>query len=143
MEDTIETSDNGHIEVRYNKYYSISMFAGTVIFVLISFLLAGKQWSDKALFLIFGLVTLLNGLFSVIMKVYIGYYPKEKELIFHHFWLLSRTLRFDRLYFIGKDLYRKTKGKTRFVNVVRNQCVKEDFEKFTDEVKKQDSLQGS
>jgi hypothetical protein len=50
--------------------------------------------------------------------------------------LINRKVKYDNLFFKGKDLFRVVKGKVRFINIIRSQCNKEDLDFLFQEIRK-------
>jgi hypothetical protein len=89
------------------------------------------------LFLILSLIILISSIYSLNKNKYIRLDKQNKRIIKYGFCGLAiRKYKYDRLFFKDKELYREYNGKTKFINILRSQCMKDDFEAFVVEVNK-------
>jgi hypothetical protein len=140
MERTNNPSPVGNIDVRYDRSYSIIMLALMSLFVALAIYFFGKDWADKTIFIIIGLLSGIHGIYALMGKKYLRFDPQGKRIIFFGlFGLVDRKVRYDRIYMVGKEIYRKINGKTRFINIIYQQCNKEDYQRLVDEIIKRDT----
>jgi hypothetical protein len=50
--------------------------------------------------------------------------------------IIGRTVKFDKLFIKGKDLYRVINGKVRYINLIKYQCNKKDLDILFQEINK-------
>jgi|WetSurMetagenome_2_1015567.scaffolds.fasta_scaffold00935_16 hypothetical protein len=136
MENGKDASSEKYIDVRYNLIYSILMILFGIAFVVWA-LWPDQDAFDKYYFLIFGLLLLVQGLYAISGGRYFRYKPIDKKIVFIGlFVLISRSVKFDKLFFRGKELYRVINGKARYINLLRYQCNKKDLENLFQEINK-------
>lgn len=129
-------SPERYIDVRYNLTYSVFMLLAGIGFVIWP-LLSDKEGFMKYYFLLIGLIFLIHGVYAISGRKYIRYDPQGKIISFFGLLeLINRKVKYDNLFFRGKDLFRVVKGKVRFINVIRSQCNKEDLDLLFQEIKK-------
>jgi hypothetical protein len=131
-----KVSPEGYVDVRYNLTYSVFMLLAGIGFVIWP-LLSDKEGFMKYYLLLLGLIFLIHGVYAISGRKYIRYDPQGKIISFFGLLeLINRKVKYDNLFFRGKDLFRVIKGKTRFINVIRSQCNKEDLDFLFQEIKK-------
>jgi hypothetical protein len=131
-----KVSPEGYVNVRYNLTYSIFMLLAGIGFFIWP-LLSDKKEFMKYYLLLLGLIFLIHGLYAISGRKYIRYDPQGKVISFFGLLeLINRKVKYDNLFFRGKDLFRVVKGKVRFINVIRSQCNKEDLDFLFQEIRK-------
>ena len=123
-------------DIRYNIFYSVGLFTAAIIMIVIFLIVKGKDWYYE-LFLILALLLLIRGIYALIRSKYVRLDKLSKTVKIYDtpiFW--ARKYKYDRLFFKDKKLYREIDGKTEFINILRYQCRKNDFEAFVMEVNK-------
>jgi hypothetical protein len=135
METDTQPNPGASIEIRFNLTYSILILIISVVLVLIAYV---SKSDDKVIkYLIYGMsfLNLIHGIYAVTGGKFIKFDPDARRLKFYGLiGLIERSIRFDKLTFEGKDLYREINGKRKYVNLQRYQCNKEDFIKFMNTV---------
>jgi hypothetical protein len=124
-------------DIRFNAFYFVYVFIIAIIGIL-GFLqtLKGKDWLS-ILFLILALIAFIHRISALTRNKYIRLDKQSKRIIIYGFCGIAlRKYKYDRLFFKDKELYREYGGKTKFINILRSQCRKDDFEAFVVEVNK-------
>jgi hypothetical protein len=142
MENVKIPSPDRYTDVRFNRIYSIFMLLAGIAFVIWA-LSPGRDAFAKYYFLFLALIFFIHGLYTFLGKKYIRYNPSEKKICFYNFWIIDRRVKYDTLFFRGKDLYRVINGKIRFINVIRSQCNKKDLDVFFQEIRKDPFFTGT
>ncbi len=136
MKNGNDPSVNGYTDVRFNLIYSICMILVGIVFVVWA-LLPGREAFQKYWFLIFGVILLVHGVTAISGSRYIRYDPHGKKIIFSGLLAsIHRTVKYDKLFFKDKDLYRVINGKTRYINLIRSQCNRKDLYNLIQEINK-------
>jgi disulfide bond formation protein DsbB len=132
--DTLSTPRNC-IEIRFGLGYSILILIISVLLALIAYVSKSDDKVSKYLIYGMSLLSFIQGIYAVSGGKFIKYDPNVKKLKFYGlFRIMERSIRFDKLTFEGKDLYREVDGKRKYVNLQRYQCNREDIDKFIDSV---------
>jgi hypothetical protein len=137
MEQDNSSLSGSYTDIRFNAFYFICVFIIAII-TMIGFLqnLKGKDWLS-ILFLILALIAFIHGIYALTRNKYIRLDKHSKKVIIYGFCGLAvRKYKYDRLFFKDKELYREYDRKTKFINILRSQCRKDDFEAFVVEVNK-------
>jgi hypothetical protein len=128
-------SQNDYIDVRFNLVYSIFIVFFGVAAIIWAFLAGGDPFI-KYYFIFIGLILLIHGIYAISGGKYIRLDPKARKIIFSGFLAsIKRPVNYEKLFFKGKDLYRLTKGKERYINIIWYQCRKSDLNKLIKQVK--------
>jgi len=136
MESVKDTSQEGFINVKFNLTYSVLMILFGIVFVI------WALWPDRDLFLkyyflVLGLIVLAHGIYAISGGRYFRYFPEDKKIVFSGlFMIIGRTVKFDKLFIKGKDLYRVINGKVRYINLIKYQCNKKDLDILFQEINK-------
>lgn len=126
------------IEIRFNLAYSILILLISVFLALIAFVSKSDDKVIKYLIYAMSFLSLIQGIYAVSGRKFIKYDPNVKKLKFYGlFGIMERNIRFDKLTFEGKDLYREVDGRRKYVNLQRYQCNRGDIMKFIDAVNMQ------
>jgi hypothetical protein len=133
--------DNGSvsgsfIDIRFNIFYSVCLLIAAIIMLVIFLTVKEKAWYYD-FFLILALLFLIHGFYALSGSKYVRLDKQSKTVkIYGLFGIAMRKYKYDRLFFKDKELYREIDGKTKFINLLRNQCRKNDFEAFVVEINK-------
>ena len=126
----------GCIDVRHNVSYSISVLILGFAFVVLPILFFHSTFL-RFIFIFLGVTMAFYGLCAIFGGRYLRYDPLKKELVFS---TLSentyRTIKYDKLFFKGKSLYREINGKTKYIFLLELQCNKKDFDILVQEINK-------
>ncbi|MBN2632318.1 MAG: hypothetical protein JXR66_02105 [Bacteroidales bacterium] len=123
------------IEIRFNLAYSVLFFIISVLLAIIAYVSTSDDKVIKYLIYAMSLFSFIQGIYAVSGGKFIKYDPDVKKLkVYGLFGIMERSIRFDKLTFEGKDLYREVDGKRKYVNLQRYRCNKEDINKFIDAV---------
>ena len=123
-------------DIRFNIYYVILLFIVSFIMIGIFLTVKEKSWYDD-FFLILPILFLVHGIVVLTGSKYIRLDKQSKTIkIYGPFGFAARNYSYDRLFFKDNELYREIDGKTKFLNIVRYQCSKDDLEAFIAEVNK-------
>jgi hypothetical protein len=139
MEHDNSSVSGSYTDIRFNAFYFACVFIIAII-MMIGFLqtLKGKDWLS-ILFLILALIAFIHGIYALTRNKYIRLDKHSKKVIIYGFCGIAvRKYKYDRLFFKDKELYREYEGKTKFINILRSQCRKDDFEAFVVDVNKGD-----
>ncbi|MGD0756461.1 MAG: hypothetical protein ABR927_15525 [Bacteroidales bacterium] len=139
MEHDNSSVSGSYTDIRFNAFYFVCVFIIAII-MMIGFLqtLKGKDWLS-ILFLILALIAFIHGIYALTRNKYIRLDKHSKKVIIYGFCGIAvRKYKYDRLFFKDKELYREYEGKTKFINILRSQCRKDDFEAFVVDVNKGD-----
>jgi hypothetical protein len=135
MKNENESSPDEYTDVRYNLVYSIFIIFFGIAAVGWAFL-PGRDPFIKYYFIFIGLMLLSHGLYGLSGGRYVRFDQKGKKIIFSGFLaIIKRTVKYEKLFFQGKDLYRVRDGKNRYINLIRYQCMKSDLNKLIQQVK--------
>lgn len=134
------SSEKGSITyIRANILYSITMII-LAILLTIFIIVKVKDWHNYIQLLVIPLLFFIHGIYSLIKgSNYVGLDKQNKKVIIYSISGIAmpwRKLKYDRLFFKGKELYREIKRKTKFINILLFQCRKDDLEAFVAEVNK-------
>jgi hypothetical protein len=125
----------GCIEVRHNLIYSITVFLFGFAFIVLPILFFSTTL--RTLFIFLGVLMVFYGLGAIFGGRYVRYNPLKKELIFSTLYDNEyRTIKYDKLFFKGKSLYREINGKTKYIFLLRFQCNKQDLDILFQEINK-------
>ena len=134
------SSEKGSITIiRVNILYTVCVVI-IAIFMAVVFIIKAKEkdWYSYLPLLVFALLFLIQGIYSLKGSKYVGLDKQNKKVIIYGlFGIAMRKYKYDRLFFKGKELYREIDGETKFINIARYQCRKYDLEAFVVEVKKE------
>ena len=124
-----------YIDVRYNRVYSIFIIFFGIVSVVWA-LLPGRDAFLKYYFIFIGLILLIHGIYAISGGRYMRYDPNGKKIIFSGFLAsIKRPVKYEKLFFEGKDLYRVINGKKRYINLIRYQCKRTDLNNLIQEIK--------
>ena len=127
----------GSIDVRHNLSFSISVLILGFAFIVLPILFFRSTFIMLFIFMSLGVPMAFYGLCAIFGGRYLRYSPLRKELVFS---TLSenkyRTIKYDRLFFKGKSLYREINGKTKYIFLLQSQCNKKDFDILVQEINK-------
>jgi hypothetical protein len=136
MEKVNSSVQGGITNIRFNTYYSVSLIIVAVILTVLFLRVKEKDWY-YILFLIFAVLFIINGVYALTGSKYVGLDKQNKQVIVYGFFGIAlRKYKYDRLFFNDKELYREIHGKTKFINILRSQCKRNDLESFIAEVNK-------
>lgn len=136
MKNENDPSLNEYTDVRFNPVYSIFIIFFGIAAAGWAFL-SGRDPFFKYYFIFIGLLLLIHGIYALSGGRYIRLDPMRKKIIFSGFLAsIKRPVKYDKLFFQGKDLYRVTDGKKRYINLIRYQCRKTDLDKLIRKINK-------
>ena len=137
MEQDKSSLSGNFTDIRFNAFYFVCLFIIAIIMLIGFFLtLQEKDWLT-ILFLILALIAFIQGIYSSTRNKYIRLDKQSKRIIKYGFCgIAMRKYTYDHLVFKDKELYMEYGGKTKFINILRPQCKKDDFEAFIVEVNK-------
>ena len=137
MEQDKSSLSGNFTDIRFNAFYFVCLFIIAIIMLIGFFLtLQEKDWLT-ILFLILALIAFIHRISALTRNKYIRLDKQSKRIIIYGFCGIAlRKYKYDRLFFKDKELYREYGGKTKFINILRSQCRKDDFEAFVVEVNK-------
>ncbi len=122
------------VDIRFSRGFSIILFIVAAIMLILYIRGKQQEWYDH-LYLISALVLFINGISPYLSRRYVRLDKSNKKVnIYTVFGIVARAYKYDRLFFREMSLYREIGGKTRFINILRSQCVKDDFNNFVKEV---------
>jgi len=138
MENENVTPAKNFIDVRYSKYYSISQLVISGI-LLIPVVTSGTDKEYLYYFcIILALIFVSQGIYSLLGGKTIRLDIKNKNLKKYSFYgSVGWNYKYDRLFFMGKELYRELDGKIKFINILPVECNKKDLEVLIAEVNKE------
>jgi hypothetical protein len=128
MEIKKDRSAEEFVDVRFNLAYSIIIIIAGAAFAAWA-LLPGRDLFLKYYFVILGIIILCHGIYAISGAKYFTFDRNGKQFIFFRFFgFMKSSVRYDRLFFRGKELYRVFNNKTRYINLIRYQCRKRDLD---------------
>jgi hypothetical protein len=131
------SSESGSFtDIRFNVFYSVCLFVAAIIMTVIFLTVKERSWYYD-FFIILAVLFLIHGISALIGSKYVRLDKHGKIVkIYGTFGFVASRYKYDRLFFKDKELYREIEGKTKFINILRYQCRKEDLDAFIDEVNK-------
>jgi hypothetical protein len=132
------SSEKGSItNIRFNILYPVCVIIIAILLTVIFIRVKEKDWYNYIPLLVFALLFIIQAIYSLTGGKYVGLDKQNKKVIIYGlFGIAVRKYKYDRLFFKGKELYREIDGKTKFINIMRSQCRKDDLEAFVVEVNK-------
>jgi hypothetical protein len=136
MEQVNDSAPGSFIYIRYNDFYSIGLSVAGITMILIFLMIKERNLLYDSL-LIFAVLLLVHGIYALNRSNYVRLDKQNKTIRIYDtpiFW--ARKYKYNRLFFKDNKLFRDLDGKTEFINIVRYQCRKDDFDAFIEEINK-------
>jgi hypothetical protein len=122
--------------IRYNILYSVCMLIAAIIMIIIFMIAKEKEWYYD-FFLILAVLFLFDSIYALIRGKYVWLDKQNKTVKIYNTPIFpARKYKYDHLFFKGNRLYCETGGENEFINILRYQCRKDDYEAFVAEVNK-------
>jgi hypothetical protein len=124
--------------IRYNVFYTAGIFTVAIIMLGLFLTVREKGWFNS-FFLILSVLLFIRGIYALLRSKYVRLDNQTKTVKVYDtpiFW--ARKYKYDRLLFNDGKIYREIDGKTEYINIIRHQCRKDDFEAFIREINKGD-----